>query len=252
MNDEHLPAVIEPAPLVLIQQALNNGIKPADIKELFDLQVRYEQRRAEEAYADAITAFQAECPAIHKSKNVEGKYNYAPLDKIMQAVLPVLRKYKIVVTFDTAEDAGTMHVTCRTRVGVVEKVTTVALPVPPANKLTNATQASVGAITYGKRTALVAALNIICTDEDVDGFVEQPAPQQPQVSKEVAAFQRFVAEGPTAAQLTECYFRELMALPKGSLERQQGWNTLNGYAKSQGWAFDAKARAFVEPQEAGA
>ncbi len=168
-DDVTLPAVIEPTPLVLIQQALESKIPPSDLKELFDLQVRYEQRRAEEAYADAITAFQAECPLIHKSKTVEGRYSYAPFEAIMQAILPLLRKYHIVVTFDTAEAEGKVQVTCRTRVGVVEKHTTVILPVPPTNKLTNTTQTSVGAISYGKRTALVAALNIICTDEDHSG-----------------------------------------------------------------------------------
>lgn len=171
MSDEvqRLPAAVEPTPLLLIQQALDSKIPPSDLKELFDLQVRYEQRRSEEAYADAITAFQAECPTIHKSKSVEDKYSYAPFEKIMGAILPLLRKHRIVVTFDTAEADGKVQVTCRTRVGTVEKHTTVVLPVPPGNKLTNATQTSVGAISYGKRTALCAALNVICTDEDHSG-----------------------------------------------------------------------------------
>ncbi len=171
MSDEMttLPAVIEPTPLILIQQALEAKIPASELKGFFDLQVRAEQRQAEQAYADAITAFQSESPLIHKSKSVEGRYSYAPFEAIMQAILPLLRRHRIVVTFDTAEAEGKVQVTCRTRVGVVEKHTTVILPVPPTNKLTNTTQTSVGAISYGKRTALVAALNIICTDEDHSG-----------------------------------------------------------------------------------
>ncbi len=171
MSDEMttLPAVIEPTPLILIQQALEAKIPASELKGFFDLQVRAEQRQAEQAYADAITAFQSESPLIHKSKSVEGRYSYAPFEVIMQAILPLLRRHRIVVTFDTAEAEGKVQVTCRTRVGVVEKHTTVVLPVPPTNKLTNTTQTSVGAISYGKRTALVAALNLICTDEDHSG-----------------------------------------------------------------------------------
>ncbi len=256
MSEDHLPTPIEPTPLVLIQQSLQAGIKPSDIKELFDLQVRYEQRRAEEAYADAITAFQAWCPPIHKGKDVLKKdggkaYGYATFDQIMKVITPGLRAHRIVISFDTAEADGRVQVTCRTRVGVVEKHTTVLLPVPPASAMTNPTQASVGAISYGKRTSLCAALNIVCTDEDVDGVQEQPQPAA-QVHPDVAALRRVLADGPTASELTELYLKDVMALPKGSHERQQAWNYIADYARKQGWPFDAKQRCFVEPQEAGA
>jgi hypothetical protein len=178
-SNTDLPAIVEPTPILLIQQALEAKIPASELKELFDLQVRHEQRRAEEAYADAITAFQAECPAIQNNKAVNGKdgrerYRYAPFEEIMRCIMPYLRKHRIVVTFDTGSEAGQTQVTARVRVGVVEKHTTVTLPAPEANQLMNVTQASVGAISYGKRTALVAALNLVCTDEDVSGEQEDP------------------------------------------------------------------------------
>lgn len=170
MTPETLPSVVEPTPLLLIQQGIDAKISPRDMKDLFDLQVRYEQRLAELAYADAITAFQSECPPIHKGKaGPNAAYMYAPYETIMKVITPLLRRHKIVVTFDTAEGDGKMQVTCRVRVGVVEKHTTVMLAVGAGNKMMSPTQAGVGAISYGKRTALCAALNIVCTDEDTDG-----------------------------------------------------------------------------------
>ncbi len=193
--NEDLPAIVEPTPLILIQQALEAKIPASELKELFDLQVRHEQRRAEEAYADAITAFQAWCPQIQNSKAVERKngevaYRYAPLEEIMRIITPGLRANRIVLSFDTAEGDGKMQVTCRVRVGVVEKHTTVVLPVPQANAMTNATQATVGAVSYGKRCALMAALNIVCTDEDQSGAVEtDPVINEDRIAKLEEAFE---------------------------------------------------------------
>ncbi len=172
---DNLPAVIDPTPLLLIQQGIDAKISPRDMKDLFDLQVRYEQRQAEQAYAEAITAFQAACPPIRNSKAVRDRdgrtiYSYAPFDKIIAVAGPHLRANRIVYTFDTNIADGLMHVACRIRVGVVEKVTTTSLPVPAAGKLTNDTQAAVGAITFGKRTSFIAALGIVTTDEDTDGI----------------------------------------------------------------------------------
>ncbi len=171
MADEvTLPAVLEPTPLVLIQQALDAKIAPSDLKELFDLQVRYEQRRAEEAYADAITAFQAECPPIHKNQTNKGSgTRYADYEQIMRTIMPLLRKHRIVITWDTGKaDDKEMIVICRVRVGVVEKITSVAMPVTSVSKMMNASQAGGTAVTYGRRYAITAALNLYSTDEDDD------------------------------------------------------------------------------------
>ena len=173
MPEEHLPAVVvpEPTPLLLIQQGIDAKISPRDMKDLFDLQVRYEQRLAEQAYADAITAFQADCPPIRKNAtNPHSKKSYADYEGVMRTITPLLRKHKIVITFDTAESDGKMTTTCRVRVGTVEKTTTITLPVDAASKMMNATQAGGAAMSYGRRYALAAALNLIYTDEDTDAL----------------------------------------------------------------------------------
>ncbi len=174
MNDEHLPARAEPTPLVLIQQALDAKFSPADLKDLFELQRMHAQEQAERAYADAITGFQSECPPIRKNvANTHSGKRYADYEGVMRAITPLLRKYRIVVTFDTADDGARMMTTCRVRVGTVEKLTTITLPMDAASKMMNATQAGGAAMSYGRRYALAAALNLVYTDEDTDA---QPEP----------------------------------------------------------------------------
>jgi hypothetical protein len=165
---DNLPVPVEPSPLVLIQQALAAKIPASELKELFDLQVRHEQRRAEEAYADAITAFQSECPPIRKNKQNQGQ-SYADFEGIMRTINPLLRRHRIVITFDTDDQGEKMLTTCRVRVGVVEKLTTISLPVVAVSQRMNATQAGGSVMSYGRRYAIVAALNLVMTDEDDDG-----------------------------------------------------------------------------------
>ncbi len=163
------PVPVEPTPLVLIQQALDAKYNPADLKDLFELQRMHAADQAERAYADAITGFQSECGPIHKNAaNTHSGKRYADYEGIMRAITPLLRKYRIVVTFDTADDGARMMTTCRVRVGTVEKLTTITLPLDAASKMMNATQAGGAAMSYGRRYALAAALNLVYTDEDTD------------------------------------------------------------------------------------
>ncbi len=175
MPDETLPAIVEPTPLLLIQQALDAKYNPADLKDLFELQRMHAADLAERAYADAITGFQSECPPIRKNAaNTHSGKRYADYEGVMRAIMPLLRKYKIVVTFDTADDGARMMTTCRVRVGTVEKLTTISLPLDAASKQMNAQQAGGAAMSYGRRYALAAALNLVYTDEDTDGQAAEP------------------------------------------------------------------------------
>lgn len=234
-NDENLPVPLEPSPLVLIREAIAAKLPMGELKELFEMQVRAEQFRAEAAYADAITAFQAWCPQIQNSKAVKTKsggeaYRYAPLEEIMRIITPGLRANRIVISFDTSTGEGQMQVTARVRVGVVEKHTTVVLPVPQANAMTNATQATVGAVSYGKRCALMAALNIVCTDEDQSGNVEgDPIIGQNEVDDYQDAFEKLHSLRRTdETARKESWNRVLVTLKvKGIWElRQSQWRML--------------------------
>ena len=79
--------------------AVQEKVSTEVLERLFDMRDRLKKERAVEAFRSAMTAFQAECPIIVKSKAVKNKdgksvrYKYAPLDVIVKAVQPLLKKY---------------------------------------------------------------------------------------------------------------------------------------------------------------
>jgi hypothetical protein len=164
---------IEISPLSLIAQAIEKGMSVADLKGLFDLQERYERNKAAQAFAEAITRFQRECPQIEKiNSGAKDAYRYAPLEEVDRVARPYMVKHSIVPTFTTSTDEkGSMLVTCRIRVGTHTEETTIRLPPLQGNNLVNSAQVEAQRISYGKRYALCAALNIVTTAEDTDGLV---------------------------------------------------------------------------------
>lgn len=189
MNDDTTAIAERPTqtdPMNLIAAALERGVSADQLGGFFALQERHERNQAEGAFARAITAFQAEMPAVHKGRDVQGKYKFASYDDIMRIAGPLLRKHQIVVTFDTApHESGMLTTICKVRVGIHAEPTAVTLPVPVAltnssgKQIINDTQAFAQGVSYGKRYALCAALNIVTTDEDTDANYPSPPTRQP-------------------------------------------------------------------------
>ena len=163
-------------PLALISQAIERGITGDELGKLMSLQERWEANQAAKAFAVAVSGFQADCPPVLKERTASvptksgGKFEFgfASFDNVMATARPHLQKWGIAVSFDTdaATVPGKLRVVCNVRVGTHTQSTTVLFPVPVLS--TNDTQAFGAAITYGKRYALCAALNIVVTDEDND------------------------------------------------------------------------------------
>jgi len=164
------PPAAPKTPMALIAQAIESGVSVQELQGLFDLQERYERREAAQAFATAITAFQAEMPQVEKWKEgSKGAYKYAPYESIMKVAGPLLVKHGIVVTFTTKQEPTGLTVTCRIRVGTHAEETELYMPTPAANPMINAAQNQGITLSYAKRNAIKAALNIVETGEDLDG-----------------------------------------------------------------------------------
>lgn len=160
--------------LPLIQQALAQGIDPDKLAKMFDLHEKWQQARAQERYAEALAAFQAECPRIKKSRTTKGgkwNFQYASLDDIDEVIRPLLAKHGITISFNSehsvADKANVINVTCRIRVGSYFEDEKFGCPVPVDLNASQPQQWG-AALSYAKRYALCAALNIVVTDEDTD------------------------------------------------------------------------------------
>ena len=167
-----------PTPMQLLAMAIDNKVDVAKLEKLMDLAAQWKRDQAAEDFAQAMTAFQAECPVVFKSRTAKAgnfQYQYAGFDDVMRQAAPVLAKTGLVVTFDTEAlpmaDAKamttTIKVTCKVRKGTHAEQTTIQIPIPAG--VVNSTQLMGQAISYGKRYAIQAALNIVVTDEDDDG-----------------------------------------------------------------------------------
>jgi hypothetical protein len=176
---------IEKNPLLLIQAAIDKGVKPDEMGKMLDFVERLQENQAKQRFAEAMTAFQKRCPKIVKGRlcSYEPKdggraveYKWASLDDVMNTIQPLLSEHGIVITFDANHVEMTqgqgpmpasMAVTCRIRVGTYFEDHHFACPIP-ANVKVNAPQQYGMALSYAKRYCLCAALHIVHTDQDND------------------------------------------------------------------------------------
>lgn len=189
MNDEPettAVAVRSPEPLALIQSAIQQGLDPDKLTKLFELQERHEKAQAAREFAAAVTAFQAECPPVVKEravKNANGtpRYHFANYEDLMAVAGPILARHDIFVNFDTVPFEGMLMVTCKVRVGIHVEPSAVTVPLMAGGSGSNDVQALGSTVSYGKRYALINALNIVVVDEDDDArSAAPPRQQQPQ------------------------------------------------------------------------
>ena len=171
MPDELQP-VQTTNPLMLLQSALDRGIDVEKLGKLMDLAERWQAQESAKAWGEAIKRFQSLCPPIGKTamipdKQGNPKYYFADYEDIMQVAQPILDQCGIVLTFDTEPAGPLMKTTCRVRVGTHMEATSVVLPHPQIPNA-NATQMAGGALTYGQRYSMKAALNIRIKGEDND------------------------------------------------------------------------------------
>lgn len=169
MSEKRELAKVEYDPMALLESAIKNKVTPEQLAKLIDLKEKWDQLQAAQRFAEAITAFQAECPVVMKARDADlGRYEYkfADYGDVMAEAGPLLKKFGIVVTFTTAMVSSLLSVTCRVRVGTHVEETRIDLPIP--NVGANDTQKFGAAVSYGKRYCICAALNIVVADRSED------------------------------------------------------------------------------------
>jgi hypothetical protein len=161
----------------LIDKALSSGMKPEELGKLMDLQERWEKNEATKAYGLAMTKFQSICHTVLKRRRAsirkdgveQYSYAFSSYDDVMAEVGPALAQCGLAVTFSTSsipDKPNLLRVMCTVRHGIHEAVTEMLLPIPQMT--VNDTQKFGAAVSYGKRYAVCAALNIVTTDRDDD------------------------------------------------------------------------------------
>jgi hypothetical protein len=175
----------EPTVARLLQLALEKGTPVESLEKLVALHERVEERNARRAFFEAMAAFQAECPPIHKASTAEittnkggkYKYTYAELDEIARTINPFLAKHGLSYSWNSKVDgkALTCWCTARHRDGYSGEPVEFTLPIDNPSAMSD--QQKVGAaLTFAKRQTLTSAFGLVTTDDDTDAAEVDPTP----------------------------------------------------------------------------
>jgi hypothetical protein len=159
-------------PMAMLQLAVEKGASVEQLKELMDLQERWEATEARKAFVTALNAFKADPPEVLKSTKVafgNTRYNHASLDSASEIIGAALSKHDISHRWDVNQADGKIKVTCvlTHALGHSERVTMEAVPDNSGSK--NSIQQVGSTVTYLQRYTLFAATGIAAKNEDDDG-----------------------------------------------------------------------------------
>lgn len=179
----------------LLELAIAKGDEGTQtLERIMDLLERNQANEARAQFNSAMAAFAAECPPIKKNKtaNIVTKsgsrysYSYATLDQIARTVSPILSKLSLSYTWNSKQGDGqlTCTATIRHAAGHSESSEFVCPIERSAQK--SGPQNVASSLTYARRQALVMALGLSDTEDDIDGQEAGPEVKANAVSEEQA------------------------------------------------------------------
>jgi hypothetical protein len=124
MKNEEL-AIVAPAAMpvvqsqspdvaVMLKAIVDRGIKAEDVgalEKIVGLYERMEDKNAERQYAAALGALQSECQNVVATKDVDGKFRYAPFLDIWNAVRPAVERNRFTLQWSQRHLGDKIEVT---------------------------------------------------------------------------------------------------------------------------------------------
>ena len=198
MNDkqENLPATQIASPLELAASLVqkDGNMDVAKLKELLEIQQRWEAIEAKKAYSEAMTQFKANPPEILKDKHVSFQttkgptdYNHATLYNVTTQINKELSKYGLSAAWTTSQANGLITVSCKIShiMGHSEQTSLTAQPDNTGSK--NSIQAIGSTVTYLERYTILALTGLATYDQDDDG---RGAGEKPKSAKKPKPFEK--------------------------------------------------------------
>lgn len=188
-NESQIPAPVEPPPApqsllpAIIALAKDASVDVTKLEALLKMQAAMEVRQAEREFNDAFVRMQPRLPRIKKDGRLEypvdknkpqgPKYkvaSFATWEAIDEAIRPIMTEHGFSLSFTTARASdGVLTVIAVLRHAAGHKTETPGPPLPcDASGGKNNIQGWGSAMSYGKRYAATAALNLVTESEDDD------------------------------------------------------------------------------------
>ena len=155
----------------IIDYAIRKDTPVDQLEKFLLLKERFEATEARKEYYQAMAQFKSNPPKITKDKKVSfntTKWNYAPLNNIVEAITPVLSKYGLSASWRTKQN-GKIVVACRIShvKGHYEEIELSADADASGSK--NPIQALGSTVSYLQRYTLLSILGLAAEDMDDDG-----------------------------------------------------------------------------------
>jgi hypothetical protein len=203
MSDEQEGRVVEPEgpgtamrevqvnPIQMIQTAVSRGATLDYVRQLLDLQERWERREAEKAFNEAMSATKTELrPVVRDARNNQTSSDYATLAAIADVVDPIAAKHGLSASFDTGEGAkeGSLRIVgTLTHVAGHSKDFKIDLPLDTTGMQGRVNKTMIHAIgstmTYGRRYLKLFMFDVPIRDDDG----QAAAKAAPRISEEQVA-----------------------------------------------------------------
>lgn len=170
--------VQNPTPTTLIERAIEKGVDISQLKELMDLQERWERNEAHKQFLDALSNFQTKVPVIKKNRTAKivprnggssFSYKYSELGTIAQCIKKALNECGLSYRWGFKENNGKLVCTCYVshRGGHTEATEMEAGKDNSGAK--NDIQQTGSTQTYLQRYTLIGALGLSTAEDDNDG-----------------------------------------------------------------------------------
>ncbi|MCK9601138.1 MAG: ERF family protein [Sphaerochaeta sp.] len=158
----------------LMEQAIKSNATVEMMGKLMDMRREFRAEQAEQAFHEAMSKFQSECPIIGKTKQVKNNdgaraYSYAPIEDIIETARPLLKEngFSYQTLTETLDGKVTSTVLV-THVGGHKEASSMTVPMTAGTRLMSAPQVVAATLTFAKRYAFLNAFGITTGGEDTD------------------------------------------------------------------------------------
>lgn len=202
-------------PATLLEKAIEKGVDLTQLKELMDMQERWEKKEARKTFFDALSRFQTMVPVIRKAKTAKinsqkGAYSYkfADLGTITNAIKGALNECGLSYRWEFEDTGNKLKVTCfiSHRDGHTE--TSVMEAGMDTSGYKNDIQQKGSTQTYLQRYTLIGGLGLSTADEDNDARGHQTTETKDPTEEEILQqWQDSVQAVRTKVELTSLYLK---------------------------------------------
>lgn len=217
-------------PQGLMEMAVQNNASVETLERLFSLATQVKAAQAKEAWNQAMSEFQKDCPKIVKSSMAKIQtrsggafsYHYASLENIMAAIVPRMTALGMSISWRNRIENGRVIASCRVShdMGHFEESGEVAMPVTEDAHGANPAQRVGIAMTYAKRYSLLSIVGLAPEDDPDAAGLDEQEPRRERPEPTSAPERSDADESYTGDTISEAQHKRMWAMAFSQAKKQ--------------------------------